>query len=154
MDIGNLCSLDPVTAPTSTRVRDIAMLMRRHHVGCVVLTKSPIDRPVPAGMLTDRDIVYAQAERDDDVLALPAAQIMSPDPLVLQSEWSLEQAIERLRARGVRRAPVVDRSGSLVGLLSLDDVIGVLVDDLRGVASLIGTQPREEAMAHARVARA
>lgn len=145
MLIGEVCSRDAVVADASASLRNVVRLMREQHVGCVVVTRSPIDQPVPAGIVTDRDVVSALLVHGHGTLDLPASAVMTRDPLVLSAGLSIEDGIARLRARGVRRAPVVDVSGSLVGLVSVDDILSVLAEDLGSLAKLMALQPAREA---------
>lgn len=145
MTIGTVCSRNPVTAPSDAPLAALARLMHDRHVGAVIITKRPMDRPVPVGIVTDRDIVYAQIEKGADLFTLSAEDVMTRDPLVLTEQMSLDQGIERLRERGVRRAPVVDDSGGLVGLVSIDDLFSAMAEDLVRLARLVARQPKQEA---------
>lgn len=145
MTIGTVCSRNPVTAPSDAPLTTLARLMHDRHVGAVIVTKAPIDRPVPVGIVTDRDIVHAQIRHDSDLATLRTEDVMTRDPLVLTEETPIGQGIERLRERGVRRAPVVDTSGGLVGLVSIDDLFAALAEDLSRLAHLVSRQPKREA---------
>src|SRR5689334_20558856 len=70
MNVGQLCSRPGVTAPASSTLMDVAALMRDSNIGAVIITKSPLDRPVPVGVITDRDIVQAQLDRTADLSAI------------------------------------------------------------------------------------
>lgn len=144
MTIGTVCSRDPVTAPANAPLAALARLMRDRHVGAIIVTGQPIDRAVPVGIVTDRDIVCAQIDRAADLFTLNAEDVMTRDPLVLTETMSLTEGIERLRDRGVRRAPVVDDSGGLVGLVSIDDLFAATAEDLIRLARLVARQPKRE----------
>lgn len=144
MTIGTVCSRDPVTAPANAPLAALARLMRDRHVGAIIVTRQPIDRPVPVGIVTDRDIVCAQIERGADLFTLNAEDVMTRDPLVLTETMSLTEGIERLRERGVRRAPVIDNSGGLIGLVSVDDLFAAAAEDLVQLARLLARQPKRE----------
>jgi CBS domain-containing protein len=144
MNIGELCSRDLVCAPAETSIEDVARLMRREHVGIVVITKAPAEEPVAAGVVTDRDIAFALLDRSGDIRRVRADQVMNRDPLVLCEDDAVESAIGRLRKRGVRRAPVVTTQGSLVGLVSTDDLLAHVAGELMGLARLLEEQPGME----------
>jgi predicted transcriptional regulator len=57
---------------------------------------------------------------------------------------SIDGAIAHMRARNVRRAPVVSADGVPVGLVSVDDLIGQLSFDLSEIASMVARQPQRE----------
>jgi CBS domain-containing protein len=110
-----------------------------------VITKSPLDEPIPVGIITDRDIVFAQLDRKAELNRTRAEDVMTRDPLVLSEGDSVEDAILRLRARGVRRAPVVTAHGKLAGFISSDDLIAHVARELTTLAHAIEQQPRHEA---------
>jgi len=141
MKLGELCSRDLVCAPAQTTVEEIVRLMRDEHVGIIVITKAPADEPVAAGVITDRDITFALLDRAGDIRGVRAEQVMNRDPLVLCEDDAVEDAIDRMRRRGVRRAPVVSTQGSLVGLISTDDLVAHVAGGLTGLAKLLEEQP-------------
>src|SRR5579875_60686 len=114
MLVGTLCSRRPVAVSTGASLADVACLMRDQHVGAVVVTESGPWGPRVVGMITDRDIVRAQLERTADLSRLSAGEVMTRKPLVIGEEESVDGAIAHLRARGIRRAPVVSLNGALV----------------------------------------
>ena len=144
MVVGSLCSRPAVSVATGAPVADVARLMRDEHVGAVVVTDRRGDRLRPAGIITDRDIVSAQVSRTADLSRLAAADIMTRNPLVLDEEESVDGAIAHLRARGVRRAPVVSRDGALVGLISADDLFAHVARELVALGEIIARQRRAE----------
>ncbi|HVN46135.1 MAG TPA: CBS domain-containing protein [Steroidobacteraceae bacterium] len=123
-----------MTVNAGAQVSDAARLMCEEHVGALVVTAALAENPVPIGMLTDRDIVCAQLDRTVDFGQLRVADVMTSDPLVLNEETSVEQAIHQLRSRRVRRAPVIDPAGKLVGVLSLDDLLSHLGRSVQALA--------------------
>ncbi len=142
MNVGDVCTRGAVTVSPSTPLSEVAQMMCNRHVGTVIVTKAPIDSPVVVGMITDRDIVRAQLERTADLSRLSAGEVMTPDPLVLNEKESGSDAIRHLQARGVRRAPVVNASGMLVGLVSTDDLLAQVSEELVNLASLVSRQAR------------
>ena len=144
MNTGTLCSRNLITISTGAPLSDVARLMREAHVGAVVVTEDGIDHARVAGIITDRDIVRAQLGRTADLSSLSARETMTPDPLVLTEEESIDGAIAHLRARGVRRAPVVRVDGTPVGLISVDDLLQHLAGKLSGLAGIVAWQVRQE----------
>ena len=118
--------------------------MREAHVGAVVVTEGDIGRARVAGIITDRDIVRAQLGRTADLSSLSAGETMTRDPLVLLEEESIDGAIAHLRARRVRRAPVVRPDGTPVGMVSVDDLLRHLAGKLSGLAGIVARQVRWE----------
>jgi len=141
MNVGSICSRRPVTVSTGAALSEVARLMRDEHVGAVVVTRGA-EHPRVAGIITDRDIVRAQLEKTADLSRLSAEETMTPNPLVIAADEPLDGAISHLRARGVRRAPVVAADGSLAGVVSADDLLAQLAVELIGVAGIVAQQSR------------
>lgn len=144
MLIGNLCSRRPVTVSTGAPISDVARMMRDRRVGVVIVTEGDPQHLRAVGMITDRDIVRAQLEQVADLSRLSAGGIMTRNPLVISEGDSVDGAIAHLRARGVRRAPVVAPDGTLVGLISVDDLLANVAHKLAGLAEMVGWQRRSE----------
>jgi CBS domain-containing protein len=144
MLVGTLCSRRPVSVSTGAPISDVARLMRDEHIGAVIVTESGRGAPRVVGMITDRDIIRAQLERAADLSRLSAGEVMTRNPLVIGEEESVDGAIAHLRARAVRRAPVVAVEGTLVGLISTDDLLLNVAHKLIGLAEIVGRQPRIE----------
>lgn len=144
MLVASLCSLRPVCVAISAPVSDVARLMRDRHIGAVIVTEGDPEHLRAIGMITDRDIIRAQYERTADLSRLSAGQVMTRDPLVIGVHESVDGAIAHLRARGVRRAPVVALDGALFGLISADDLLSHVAHKLIGLAEIVGFQRRIE----------
>jgi len=144
MNVGQICSRNVASLPASAPLHDVARLMHDRHVGAIVLTRAPLDQPVPVGMITDRDIVRAQLDRAADLTRIRAEDVMSREPLVLNEHEPVDEAIAKLRRRGVRRAPVVDQHGALVGLISTDDLIAETARELGALANALQREPCHE----------
>jgi CBS domain-containing protein len=119
---------------------EVATLMRDRNVGAVIITKSSLDRPHTVGVITDRDIVQAQLDRTADLSAISAEQVMTRDPLEIVAESDIDEAIRCMRARGVRRAAVVGADSSLIGMVSIDDLIACVAEELVGLAAVLARQ--------------
>jgi CBS domain-containing protein len=136
MKVSELCSHNVASIPGSASVVEAARLMCEHGVGAVIVTAAPADSPIVVGILTDRDIVLAQLDRAVDLSQLRIADVMAADPLVLNEEDPVDEAIRRMRARAVRRAPVISRSGQLTGVVSFDDLLAYLSANLARLAQI------------------
>src|SRR6185437_6362157 len=120
-----------------------AHLMREKHVGYLIVSESPHNRRV-MGVLTDRDIVVAVLAQEVDARALKVGDVMTRDPLLIDEGQSIEAVLRHMREAGVRRVPVVDRSGALTGVLSIDDVLEQIADQLINIAGSIRNEQRME----------
>jgi CBS domain-containing protein len=109
---------------------EAAQLMRECHVGFLVVSEGA----EPLGVLTDRDIVIEAVAGDVPLHEVTVRDAMTAEPVTLTADTALEEALDSLRLAGVRRAPVVDDGGRIVGVLSLDDVLDHLALQLGAVA--------------------
>ena len=147
MRVGDLCDRKPITVSVAAPASDAARLMCEEDIGAVVVTAMRSGQAMPVGMLTDRDIVCAQLDRAVDLGELCSGDIMTADPLVLDEDAPIEQAIHLLRDRRVRRAPVIGHSGELIGMISFDNLLAQVAGNLRSLAHLVEAHawaPRHE----------
>jgi CBS domain-containing protein len=144
MDVGDICRRRAVCVPSSATLAEAAMLMSAEHVGAIVVTASGVVHPHVVGIVTDRDIVRTQLEKAADLSRLSAGEAMTGKPLVFEEHEPIDGAIAHLRARGVRRAPVVAADGKPIGLVSTDDLLGHLATTLIGIAGIVARQVRNE----------
>jgi CBS domain-containing protein len=126
--VANLCENNVVTVAESATIKDAAGIMRKRHVGSLVVThETP---PRVAGILTDRDIAIVAVARDFDPLTLRVDHVMSSQVHTINSDSSPSDALQLMRKHGVRRLPVTDHYGYLVGILTLDDLLDTFVAQL------------------------
>ena len=145
MPVGELCIRQVVVAPRETSVLDAAKLMRQYNVGDIVVTEEFDGRRVPVGMVTDRDIVLEVMAQDLDATSLSVSDIMSSDLITVREHEGVFQTIQLMRAQGGRRAPVVNDLGVLVGIVSVDDLVELLAEELSELAKLISREQKQEA---------
>jgi CBS domain-containing protein len=144
MQVGDICSREVYMVRPDEPLAEAAKEMTHRHIGAVVVVASHGDVIRPVGIVTDRDVVRGQLQRSADLFCLSVGDVMTKMPLTVEENCGLAEAIERMSARGVRRAPVVSSSGDLVGIVTLDDLLPALAADLSTLAKLIGTQARLE----------
>ena len=146
MNVGLICRRNVVTVRKTDELPAAAKLMREHHVGYLVVIEPDFAGATarPIGVLTDRDIVVSVVARDADPRTFTVADIMTPNPVVLEPGDTIAAAMAEMRRIGVRRMPVIGETGELVGLLSLDDVLDVLAGELQNVAGAIRKERRVE----------
>lgn len=134
-----VCKRDVVIASRNTSLADAAKLMRERHVGSVlVVDAAAAGRPV--GIVTDRDIVVQVVAAGLDHRGMTVGEIMSTPLLTVRDEDDALVALKAMRLRGVRRVPVVDEAGLLVGIVSLDDLLEIAGDALNDVVLAINSE--------------
>ncbi len=117
----------PVVVDVSTPLSEVARRMNETGVGAVLLTDRTAG-PELVGIVTDRDLVLRGLARRLGPGARVDA-VMTPDPVTLDAEDDARRVTETFATARFRRIPVV-RQGRPVGLVSLDDVVLALSEDL------------------------
>ncbi len=145
MPIGELCNREVVIAEKSISVTEAAQLMRLHHVGDLVVVEDREGGRHPVGIVTDRDIAVEVVAAGVNPDALTAGDIMAADLATLRENEGLYEALRYMRDKGVRRMPVVDAAGALVGILTLDDLLSLLAEELTEIAKLVSHERKREA---------
>ena len=144
MTVRALCNHNVATIDRNTSVVDAAVRMREEHVGDLIVVEERSGKRVPVGILTDRDIVIAVVAKRVATTAVSVGDAMSAELLTVHQDNGVEHALREMRRCGVRRAPVVDGSGSLIGVLSIDDVIDHLAVQLGHIADIIRAEQLAE----------
>lgn len=145
MPVSECCNVDVVCCDADTAVTDVAGLMRRHHVGDVVVTEDQGGKKVPVGIVTDRDIVIETIALQVDVSAFTAGDLMSVPLATVQENAGIVETLRLMRSHKVRRMPVVSSSGALFGIVTSDDLINLLALELSMMTDAIVDQPLREA---------
>lgn len=145
MRVAEICSSPVFVAypdqPLSIAVRE----MRRQDVGALVVVATEDSRRSPLGILTDRDVLCGQLRQAADLSCLTVGDVMTRDPLCINAEAPLAEAIAAMASKAVRRAPVIDGTGGLVGIVSLDDLLPVIAQQLMELADMVAHEPRRHA---------
>jgi CBS domain-containing protein len=141
---GEVCTRNVVVADPAMSVSEAARLMRERHVGSLVVVERADPGPRLAGLLTDRDIVTAVVAKDLDATTLRVGDVMTTDLVSARESDSVVDLISLMRGKGVRRVPVTDARGTLVGLVAMDDLLVVLARQLGELVQAIGSEHHRE----------
>jgi len=146
--IGELCNREVVVAAPSTTVTAAAKLMRRHHVGSIVVVDNVdgVSR-MPVGILTDRDVVMEVCATELDPSLITVGDIMSHELVTTGENEGVLETMEIMRYKGVRRLPVVGDNGQLTGIISVDDLLDVLAEELGELTKVLAREQAREAAA-------
>jgi CBS domain-containing protein len=154
MKVRELMSGDVETCQPAMSLTDAAMAMWRRDCGFVPIVQPGTGKV--AGVITDRDICIAVATRHEAPEKITVEQVMRGEVYTCRPDEDVRDALETMRQQQVRRLPVVDARESLVGILSINDVVrhaeplakkgraGVLNEDVIAAFKAICT-PRSEA---------
>jgi CBS domain-containing protein len=137
MTVSSVCNYNVATIERDADVTEAAERMRAQHVGDLIVVEEKVGGRVPVGILTDRDIVVAVVAKRASPSSITVGDAMTVSLITVNKDSGIEHALREMRSAGVRRAPVVDQDGLLVGVLSIDDVIDHLAVQLGHIADII-----------------
>ncbi len=136
MPIHDLCFQDPVSVSSDASLLAAAKKMKKNHVGAVVVVDA-LGRAV--GMLTDRDIVVG-AVASEFSMNSRVGDFMSVDLLTVPQESGVADVIQKMTEREVRRVVVVDKKNIPCGMVSTDNLLELLGDELNSLGRMMGGQ--------------
>lgn len=144
MSVGEYCNRDVVVVSKTESVQEAITLMRNHHVGDVVVVEHVKHGVIPVGILTDRDIVLEILAEDVDLNTVSIGDVMSYELVTVNESTPLIDTLKLMRQKGIRRIPVVNEKGILEGLLSVDDLLELLAEQLNDIVALISKEQSSE----------
>jgi CBS domain-containing protein len=134
MSVGRLCTRSVSVATPDETVAVAARRMAEHDVGTLVVVD---DEERPMGMLTDRDVVLRVMAKGRDPFATRIGDVMSEPPVCADESTPIEDGLARMGGAVTRRLVVTGADGRLVGILSLDDVLDLLVEEAQAIGRLL-----------------
>jgi CBS domain-containing protein len=144
MTIGAICNREVVYVNRDVTVHAACKLMRHYHVGGLVVVDEVDGKRIPVGIMTDRDIVVEINAMDLDPKVITAGDIMSPELAVVPESQGALETIEIMRVKGVRRMPIVNADNRLIGIVTIDDLLEVLAEELTDIARIVSREQAHE----------
>lgn len=141
MSIGVFCNREVVFATREMSLPEAAQLMRKYHVGDLVVVDEVGGKRVPVGIVTDRDMVIEVIAKSLDANDFTVGDIMSLQVFTVQEKEGVFETIRLMRTKGIRRMPVVNQEGGLAGIVTADDIVDLLAEEM---AELAKVAPREQ----------
>ena len=137
MGIVQCCRDQVVAVSLDTPTVDVARIMGEKNVGSVVVISGD-NRP--AGILTDRDLAVRVMAQEKNPGEVRAEEVMTRDVITFQDSMGIYEAIRKMTDEGIRRMPVVDDAGKLIGIVTMDDIIRMLGEEMAIIAKNIEKQ--------------
>ncbi len=146
MTIAAICNREVITVQRDATVLHAAMLMRQYHVGDVVVIEAHKGQCLPVGIVTDRDVVIKLVATELDSNVITVGDIMEAKLTTVKECSGVFEAIQVMTAKGVRRLPVVDDNGELIGIITLDDLLLLLAKEFSSLTKLVAREQKNEAI--------
>ena len=149
MGIGKFCNRNVVCARRDTTIVEAAHLMRRHHIGDLVVVDEMDGGRRPIGIVTDRDIVVEIVSTGLDPNVVKVGDLLFQPLVTVEEHTGYAETVRLMSSRGVRRMPVVNEAGLLVGIVTFDDLLHQLALPLAELSELAIRERRQEAQTRA-----
>ena len=134
MEVQTMISKRIASLPPQATAAEAAKLMREEDVGAVVVLSS---EKKPLGIFTDRDLVLRVVALGRNPAQVKLEEVMSSNPFTVWARDPVMLVARRMADKGVRRLPVVNEGGMVIGVVSVDDLLTVLISELSNVCTVI-----------------
>jgi CBS domain-containing protein len=135
MSLEEICRRRVFTVAPKASAEEAARRMARKHVGALIVIDG---KRRPVGIVTDRDLTMLVLARGRPGKTTLVEQVMTREPATIHVEAGIADATALMREHGVRRLPVVDARGVLFGIVSFDDILSLLGEELSSLAIALG----------------
>ena len=115
--LNELVRRKPITISGEATIHDVVKIMAEQNIGFLVV----VENGRMVGVLSERDVVRSLAERGN--LSIKVSDICKRDIITIQADATLEEAAEKMGKHGIRHIVVVNKSGELIGVVSVRDLI-------------------------------
>lgn len=144
MQLKEIYTPEVVCCSRETNALGAAVLMRQRHVGAVVVVNDINSDRTPIGVVTDRDLVVEVLAAGLDARQTQVVTLTRKPVVIAHEHEELNAVIERMRSHGIRRMPVVDHGGALVGIVTLDDLLVLMVENANAVVQITRREQHDE----------
>lgn len=135
MSVGNICTRSTHLAEPDESVQVAADRMKQENVGTLIILDGD---GKPSGILTDRDLALRVVAEGLDARKTKVQEAMTAHPRWVTERTPIENAVALMRGLAVRRLPVVDRKERLIGIVSVDDVLELVTEELENLGRVVG----------------
>ena len=122
MKAQDIMSADPICVTPQTSMEEAARLMKDHDVGVLPVVSEEGSRQL-VGVITDRDITIRHVAEGHGSPDCPVSEAMSENVKTCRADTSVEDLMDTMGREQVRRIPIVDERGALVGMVAQADVV-------------------------------
>jgi CBS domain-containing protein len=143
-NVGKVARRSPLTIGATATLEAAARELKSGNVGCLIVVETRDGRRAPVGIITDRDIVVRACAIGASPATATVQQAMSAPAITVCVDQDAEVALEMMGRNGVRRLPVVDAYGELVGIVTLDDALADISRQLGTIARAIDSEQGRE----------
>lgn len=144
MQLKEIYTPEVVCCARETTALGAAVLMRQRHVGAVVVVNDINKDRTPIGVITDRDLAVEVMATGLEAQQTQIVTLTRKPVVIAHENEELNAVIERMRNHGIRRMPVVDQEGALVGIVTLDDLLVLMVENANALVQITSKEQHQE----------
>ena len=135
---------DPITCTPDDTAQRVASLMKTADIGPVPVVEGK-DAEKLIGIVTDRDLALRVVGEGRDPRSTTVSEVMTPDPVTCHNSDDVQKALDKMSENCLRRIPIIDDDGRLVGVIAQADVATKLAepDKVANVVKEISKPNRE-----------
>ena len=142
MKVDRVYTRNVLSTTRTATLAEAAATMRRFKVGALLVTAGASNTTEPVGIVTDRDLALQGFTAEANTVG----DAMTPIVAMVREDAEIHEALETMRAHGVRRLVVTTARGRVTGMLSIDDIVdGLAIDIVAAAAVLRGETKRDSA---------
>src|SRR5262245_59692143 len=128
IDLTHLMTKRVITVAENQSIQDASKLMYQNNIGSIIILKNGDEsenenEKVPVGIITERDIARIVGFTSTFSPTMPISELMSRPLLTATSSSSLKEAADLMQQNNIRRLPVLDNKGKLVGIVTSKDIL-------------------------------
>jgi len=148
MDIAHLCRRELVCVDVGASLRDAAAILHQEHVGAVLATRAADgDVRQVAGLVTDRDFAIEVIAQGFDPASLRVGDLPhAKDFIQLSGSTGFAECAATMHRLGVRHVVVVDAEGGVIGIVSAEDLVAAISEELDNVVEALRSGNAREAI--------
>ena len=133
MSLQKFCERPVVTIAPEQTIIEACQLLREMNLGCLVVE----EEGKLCGILTDRDIALKVTEARKDPEQTKVQEVMTPNPARISVDKSLHELTALMHSHHVRRVPIVDGGDKVMGLVTLDDLLVLLSEEISDLSQSV-----------------
>ena len=129
-----------ITVNEKQTLREGSKFMYQHNIGGLIVLMdtsnnetAEIDKPI--GIITERDIARLVAFSSNLSTDTPISEVMSKPLITINQNSSIKEVTELMQQNDIRRLPIVDNKGKLVGIITAKDILRSLMEFLKSLMS-------------------
>ena len=136
--VSSIMTSKVITITEKQTLKELSKLMYQRNIGGIIILKDILpnnasEEDTPIGIITERDIARLVAFSSNLSTDTPTSELMSKPLITINQNSSIKDASDLMQQHNIRRLPVLDNKGKLVGIITAKDILKAMMDLLKSV---------------------